>query len=73
MKCRNCGFNIVKVNFATGEKWMHQHEGAAFSDGMYEYCKTAVATPLTERVRPEFDEQLAADLAERAEAKERRV
>lgn len=49
--CRNCGFPITWVNYALAPRWMHQHPGAAFEDGIYEYCKGAVATP-PEGVQP---------------------
>ena len=45
MICKHCQQRIIEVNFAMGKRWMHQHEGAAFQDGMYEYCKLSVAEP----------------------------
>lgn len=44
-KCLNCGARVVVVNFALGPRWMHQPAGASFQDGMYEHCRSAVATP----------------------------
>ena len=41
--CLHCGKRIVLVNFALGEKWVHQPAGAAFQDGQYEHCKITIA------------------------------
>lgn len=43
--CRNCGYPICRINYALGPKWVHQHPSAAFQDGVFEHCKTSVATP----------------------------
>lgn len=45
MICLHCLQRIVLVNFSLGPKWMHQPEGAAFQDGMYEYCHLSAAEP----------------------------
>lgn len=44
--CKTCHKRIVKVNFALGEKWMHQDAGAAFEDGQYMFCHLSVAEPV---------------------------
>lgn len=47
--CQHCGQRIVLVNFALGPQWMHQPEGAAFSDSMTAYCQmTMAAEPVPE-------------------------
>lgn len=46
--CRHCGGRIVRVEFAMGAKWMHQHSGAAFQDDMHWFCHKTVAGPVTE-------------------------
>lgn len=43
--CKHCRKRIVKINFASGEKWMHQPAGAAFQDDMREFCKITIAEP----------------------------
>jgi hypothetical protein len=45
IRCRKCDYPIKVINYALGPKWMHQHPDAAFEDGVYEYCKGAVAAP----------------------------
>lgn len=47
-RCKHCGMRIVKVNFALGETWVHQVEGASGWDGQYQYCKTQAAEPESE-------------------------
>jgi len=46
--CKHCGKRIVKVNYALGPTWVHQENGAAFSDGIHDYCRTTTAEPLEE-------------------------
>ena len=36
--CRHCGKRIVKMNYTLGSQWTHQQAGAAFQDGVHEYC-----------------------------------
>lgn len=43
--CKHCRERIVKVNFALGESWMHQREGASFNDGAYRFCRLTQAEP----------------------------
>lgn len=43
--CKHCAKRIVKVNFALGEKWVHQPAGASFQNGMYTSCQLTVAEP----------------------------
>lgn len=46
--CQHCGKCITLVNYSLGARWMHQPSGAAFHDGMYEYCHRSVAVPVTQ-------------------------
>ena len=43
--CRHCGDRIVLMHYALGDQWTHQVEGAAFRDGVHEYCHRTVAEP----------------------------
>lgn len=49
--CKNCQERIVKVNFALGESWMHQREGASGTDGQYMHCRLSVAEPIRQPKR----------------------
>ena len=43
--CRHCGKRIVKMNYTLGSQWTHQQAGAAFQDGVHEYCHLTRAEP----------------------------
>lgn len=43
--CRHCGQRIVLINYALGPSWVHQPTGAAFQDGVHEYCQITRAEP----------------------------
>lgn len=45
IRCRNCGDPIRYINYSFQPRWVHQHLGASFEDGIYEYCQKSVATP----------------------------
>ena len=49
MKCRNCKKRIIKVNYALGEEWTHQTEGASGLDGVHRECRVMVAEPMSEQ------------------------
>lgn len=44
-RCKTCRQRIIKVNYAMGEIWMHQPEGADGLDGVYRYCHVTAAYP----------------------------
>ena len=48
--CKHCGKNIVLYRFSLGPKWMHQDRGAAFQDGMHEFCHLTRAEPVRPQV-----------------------
>ncbi len=43
--CCHCGERIILVNLAFGPTWRHQTSGAAFMDGMHQFCHTTAAAP----------------------------
>lgn len=43
--CRHCEARIIRVNYAMGEKWVHQQAGASYLDGTYEFCRVTTAGP----------------------------
>ncbi|MES9513596.1 hypothetical protein ACIQYW_16125 [Rhodococcus erythropolis] len=54
-KCKNCGFTIVRINYALGEKWMHTLPGGRYDMAPgsmyepYEVCRArTVAEPSEE-------------------------
>lgn len=47
--CIHCQIRIVQVNFALGQSWMHQPEGASGQDGQYRFCKLSEAEPSSQQ------------------------
>lgn len=46
--CKNCGGRIVLFNWALGPEWTHQPDGAAFQDGVHQFCHITKAEPAEE-------------------------
>lgn len=44
-RCKHCLRPVMEVNYALDPRWMHYTPGAAFQDGLYEFCHLSVATP----------------------------
>lgn len=53
--CRNCWQRVVLVIYALGPKWMHQPQGASYSDATHEYCHMTVAVPERKGREPHSD------------------
>lgn len=44
-RCVHCLQPVKEVNYLLGPRWMHYTPGAAFQDGLYEFCRLRTATP----------------------------